>query len=102
MRFLLSFDFFARLPTCFASLGGRLTLWRTAFSTFLKPPVSPKSESATGTSKWQSTAIAGLAERSLGSPFKIQGKSQRVLEPFHYCYGKLANPAFKAHGWQRS
>src|SRR6185369_15780473 len=33
MRFLLSFRLLARLPTCFASLGGRLTLWRTAFST---------------------------------------------------------------------
>jgi hypothetical protein len=28
--------------------------------------------------------IAGPAERSFGSPFKIQGKSQRVLEPPHY------------------
>src|SRR5579884_2717000 len=38
MRFLLSFRFLAMLPTCFASLGGRLTLWRTGFSaTFITP-----------------------------------------------------------------
>jgi len=32
MRFLLSCRLLARLLTCFATLGGRLTLWRTAFS----------------------------------------------------------------------
>src|SRR5579872_6513072 len=38
MRFLLSFRLLAMLPTCFATLGGRLTLWRTAFSaTFMTP-----------------------------------------------------------------
>ena len=46
--------------------------------------------------------IAGSAERSFGSPFKIQGKSQRVLEPLHYPCGNPADLAFKTHGWQRS
>jgi hypothetical protein len=44
----------------------------------------------------------GSAERSFGSPLKIQGKSQRVLEPRHYSLGKPANLAFKTNGWQRS
>src|SRR5437016_5844204 len=45
------------------------------------------------TSMCQGTWNAGLAERSFGSPFKIQGKSQRVLEPIHYPCGKFANLA---------
>jgi hypothetical protein len=45
---------------------------------------------------------AGSAELSFGSPFKIQGERQRVLEALHYLCGKPANFAFKTHNWQRS
>src|SRR5262245_42708422 len=39
MRFLLSFRLLAILPTCFATLGGRLTLWRTDFSAIFMAPL---------------------------------------------------------------
>ena len=42
----------------------------------------------------------GSTERSFGRPFKIQRKRKRILEPFHYRYGKPADPPFKTHGWQ--
>ena len=59
---------------------------------------SPRSAQATGQFHESGTVrpsgralwTAGSAERSFGSPFKIQGKSQRVLEPPHYrCATKL-------------
>ena len=33
---------------------------------------------------------------------KIERKSQRILQAFHYVVGKLADLAFEAHSWQRS
>ncbi len=41
------------------------------------------------------------AQPSIGRPVKIQGKSQRVLEPFHDFGGKPANSTFQTHGRQR-
>jgi hypothetical protein len=46
--------------------------------------------------------INGLADCLFGSAFKVQRKSQRVLELLHYPCGKPANLAFKTHGRQRS
>ena len=51
--------------------------------------------------KWQCAGLTALAERSFGSPFKIQGISHRAIEPLHYPCGKPASLAFKAHGRQR-
>ena len=42
MRFLLSLRLLAMLPTCFATLGGRVTLWRTAFSASFMTPLCTK------------------------------------------------------------
>jgi len=50
----------------------------------------------------QNASIPFWAESSLGSPFQIQRKSQRVLELLHDPCGKPANLALKAHGRQRS
>ena len=38
---LLNFRLLAMLPTCFASLGGRFTLWRTAFKATFKHHYAP-------------------------------------------------------------
>jgi hypothetical protein len=55
MRFLLSFRLLAMLPTCFATLGGRLTLWRTAFSaTFIAPLCTKKVYASSGRLNQQS------------------------------------------------
>jgi hypothetical protein len=42
MRFLLSFRLLAMLPACLASLGGKLTLWRTDFSAVFMAPLCTK------------------------------------------------------------
>jgi hypothetical protein len=67
-------------------------------------PADPNSHSAVWRlrSRGRLPWVAGLPERSFGSPFKVQGKSQRVLEPLHYLSGNPANLAFKTHGGQRS
>src|SRR5207248_1531306 len=59
------------------------------FESFIRP---------SGRALW----IAGSAERSFGSPFKIQRKSQGVLNPLHYPFGKPANLAFETHSRQGS
>jgi len=62
----------------------------------------PMSEMAAIGPSGRTPWIAGSPEHSLGSPFKIQGKNQCVLEPLHHPCGKPANLAFKTHSWQRS
>ena len=47
------------------------------------------------TSKW-------VAVRHSGAWLKIERKSQRIFQPFHYDVGKLADLAFETHSWQRS
>jgi hypothetical protein len=43
-----------------------------------------------------------VAVRHSGASLKIERKSQRILQPFRYVAGKLADLAFEAHSWQRS
>ena len=46
--------------------------------------------------------VKWVAVRHSGAWLKIERKSQRILQPFHYVVGKPADLAFEAHSWQRS
>ena len=75
-------------------LDGRITLAGRRFR-----PISLK---ATTRPSGRAVSTAGPVEHSFRSPYKVQGKGERVLKPLHHLGGELANLTFKTHGKQRS